>query len=67
MGKKAGGVIFMLIGVGGFGNVVQMLNQPAPGRASFDMISIGVPTVCFIIGVILLVLGMREASNKPYN
>jgi hypothetical protein len=65
-GQKGSRCHFYADRVGGFSNVIQMLNQPSPERAGLDMFSIGAPTVCFVIGVILLIVGMLEASAKPY-
>ena len=65
MGKKAQGVVFLLLSVGGFGNLVSQLNHRAT-VSTIDGFSIILPILFFVIGVTLLILGIRENSNKPY-
>lgn len=66
MGKKGQGVIFMLLGVGGFARLFEMSNTAIPAQAALDMLSIGIPVGLFVIGIVLLFLGVRDASTKPY-
>lgn len=65
MGKKAQGIVFLLLGIGGFGNLVSKLNHPTSTQG-LDVFSISLPALFFVIGIVLLFLGIRENSNKPY-
>lgn len=65
MRKKTQGVIFLILSISGFGNLVSKLNQPTPTQ-EIDVFSIGLPVLFFVIGIVLLILGIRENSNRPY-
>lgn len=65
MGKKTQGVIFLLLSVGSFGNLLGKLNQPSPAP-TLDIFSISLPIVFSLIGLVLVILGVREKSNKLY-
>ena len=65
MGKKTQGVIFLLLAVGCFGNLISKLNEPTSAPA-LDVFSVGLPALFFVIGIVLLVLGFRENASKPY-
>lgn len=65
MGKKTQGIIFLVLSVGSFGNLLGKLNQPPPAPG-LDVFSISLPIVFFLIGLVLFILGVRENANKPY-
>lgn len=68
MSKKFWGVVGILAGIGGLGNIVVALQKTGAtgGTAGIDAISVAVPLVLLVGGILLLVAGVRESANKPY-